>query len=129
MSIDVEYGLKKDIRNNPVVREVDSQQKSELHRTLLLAGLTVAMVLFSAWQHFETVKAGYALEQLKLEQAKELVMNRQLRLNLETQRAPQDIERRAGHELGLVAPSARDTVVIERARSSSPDTSVVAHLR
>ena len=32
MSIDVEYAIKKDIRNNPVVREVDTRQKREFLR-------------------------------------------------------------------------------------------------
>ena len=53
MSIDVEYAIKKDIRNNPVVREIDFEQKREFRRTLILAGLIVAMLLFSAWQHLK----------------------------------------------------------------------------
>ena len=32
MSIDLEYAIKKDIRNNPVVREIDLQQKREFRR-------------------------------------------------------------------------------------------------
>ena len=38
MSIDLEYAIKQDIRNNPVVREVDREQKREFLRTLLWAG-------------------------------------------------------------------------------------------
>ena len=53
MSIDVEYAIKKDIRNNPVIREIDLEQKREFLRTAGLAALVVAMLLFSAWQQFE----------------------------------------------------------------------------
>ena len=65
MSIDLEYAIKKDIRNNPVVREVDVQQKREFLRTIWLAAVIVAMLLFSAWQHFEIVHTGYEVEKLR----------------------------------------------------------------
>ena len=126
MSIDVEYALKKDIRNNPVVRELDTRQERELGRTIVLAGLTVAMVLFTAWQHYEMVRYGYDIERARLERASEDVINRQLRLNVETLRAPQTIEQRARRELGLVAPTGAETVIIERAFTASPSGSVVA---
>ena len=32
---------------------------------LVLAGLIVAMLLFSAWQHFEIVRDGYSIEELR----------------------------------------------------------------
>ena len=46
MSIDVEYAIKKDIRNNPIVREIDWQQKQEFLRTVCVGGLIVMMVIF-----------------------------------------------------------------------------------
>ena len=36
MNIDLEYAIKKDIRNNPVVREIDTQQKREFRRMVWL---------------------------------------------------------------------------------------------
>ena len=129
MSIDIEYAIKKDIRNNPVVREVDTQQKRDLRRTVCLAVLVVGVVLFSAWQHYRTVNYGYQIEQLRLERASEEATNRQLRLNYETLRAPGVIDRRARRELGLVAPTAQETLVLERAPVSVPSRSVVANAR
>jgi cell division protein FtsL len=129
MSIDIEYAIKKDIRNNPVVREVDTQQKRDLRRTVCLAVLIVGVVLFSAWQHYRTVNYGYQIEQLRLERASEEAANRQLRLNFETLRAPGVIDRRARRELGLVAPTAQETLVLERAPVSVPSRSVVANAR
>ncbi len=129
MSIDIEYAIKKDIRNNPVVREVDSQQKRDLRRTVCLTALIVGVVLFSAWQHYRTVNYGYQIEQLRLERAAEEATNRQLRLNFETLRAPGEIDKRARRELGLVAPSAQETLVLERAPVAVPSRSVVADAR
>ena len=65
MSIELEYAIKKDIRNNPVVREIDFEQKRQFRRTLLLAGLIVAMLLFSAWQHLRIITSGYRLEEMR----------------------------------------------------------------
>jgi hypothetical protein len=129
MSIDLEYAIKKDIRNNPVLREVDTLERREFRRIVLLAGLAVAMLLFSAWQHFETVKYNRSIESLRLDRSREEAVNRQLRLNLETLRAPQHVEQRARRELGLATPSAVDTLVIERARASSPSRAIVAQAR
>src|SRR6478609_8394974 len=100
MSIDVEYAIKTDIRNNPVVREADSQHDRDLRRTLLLATVTVAMLLFSVWQRSRVDLAGYRIEPLRAELAHEQELNRQLRLNLDTLRAPQVLEARATR-LGL----------------------------
>ena len=52
MSIDVEYAIKKDVRNNPIVREVDLAQRQEFRRNVWLGVLVVATLLFSAWQHY-----------------------------------------------------------------------------
>lgn len=129
MSIDIEYAIKKDIRNNPVIRELDTAQKREFRRGAWMAGLVVALLLFSAWQHFETRRHGMRIERLRMDQTYEETVNRQLRLNLETLRAPQQVERRARQELGLELPSAKDTLVIERVRMSSPSRAVVAQAR
>jgi hypothetical protein len=130
MSIDAEFTIRKDIRNNPVVREHDTAQRREFRRILWLACVTVGLLLFSAWQHFEILSHGYAIESLQKDIAREEVVNRRLRLNLETLRAPQQIEARATRELGLAAPTGKDTIVIERTRtSSSSGRSMVAMVR
>lgn len=129
MNIDVEYAIKKDIRNNPVVREVDRQQKRDFLRNLAVTALIVGMLLFSAWQHFEIVRNGYAVERLRQLYASEVSMNRQLRLTVDALRAPQLIEKRATQELHMVEPTARDTVILERAVQAPPARSVVAEVR
>ena len=129
MSIDLEYAIKTDIRNNPVVREADVRERREFRRIVLLAGLAVGLLLFSAWQHFETLRYGYSIEELRQQRRYEETVNRQLRLNVETLRAPQKLEQRARRELGLVAPTAGDTVVVERAIVSASSPGVVASAR
>jgi cell division protein FtsL len=129
MSIDVEYAIKKDIRNNPVVREVDAQQKREFFRATCLAILIVAMGLFAAWQHFRIVQTGYEVQKLQEQRAVEEALNRKLRLEVEMLRSPQRLERIALRDLHMVSPADRDTLVIERATAASPDRAVVAAVR
>ena len=69
MSIDLEYAIKTDIRNNPVVRETDVRERREFRRIVLLASLSVGLALFSAFQHFETLRYGYSIEQLRQDRA------------------------------------------------------------
>jgi cell division protein FtsL len=129
MNIDLEYAIKKDIRNNPVVREIDLQQKREFLRTLVLACLIVSMLLFSAWQHSEVVLSGYRLEELRARVAEEESRNRKLKLELEVWKRPQAIEERAISTLHMVRPTEKDTIVIERVQSATPSKSVVAQAR
>lgn len=129
MSMDVEYAIKKDIRNNPVVREVDAQQKREFFRTAVLAMVIVTMGLFAAWQHFKILQNGYEVQKLEQMRAAEEALNRKLRLEVEMLRAPQQIERIALQELHMVAPTPKNTLVIERATPSAPDQAVVAAAR
>ena len=129
MSIDVEFAVRKDIRNNPVVREVDTRQKREFRSIVLLACLSVGLLLFSAWQHFEIVSHGYEIEKLRQAIAREDTVNRRLRLNVETLRAPQAIETRARQEIGLVTPTDKDTIVIERTEAPASAPAMVALAR
>ena len=65
-----EYAIKKDIRNNPIVREVDRERHREMWRSVGIGVFLVAVLLFSAWQHFELLQHGYRLEQMQQERAR-----------------------------------------------------------
>jgi cell division protein FtsL len=122
-----EYAIKKDVRNNPIVREVDSARQRELWESAAVAGVVVLVLLFSAWQHFELLQHGYKLEQMQREQVVEEDAARQLRLEFETLRAPERIEALATGRLHLVEPSHEDAVTIERVLPAEPPAkSVVA---
>ena len=75
---DFEYAIKKDVRNNPIVREVDEARQRQLLRAVGIGALLVAVLLFSAWQHFELVQHGYRVERLQQERAAEEEVNRHL---------------------------------------------------
>ena len=74
-----EYAIKKDVRNNPIVRELDSERHREMWSGMAIGVFLVIVLLFSAWQHFELLRYGYRLEQLQNERAAEDEINRHLR--------------------------------------------------
>lgn len=126
MSTDFEYAIKKDVRNNPIIREVDEARQRQFWRSLGTGGVLVVVVLFSVWQKVELLQHGYRIQKLQQEQAAEVEINRRLRLEVETLRAPERIENMA-KELNLVAPPRDRAIVIERVTPSAPpDKSVVA---
>ena len=122
-----EYAIKKDVRNNPIVRQVDEVRQRELWRSAAAAGFLVLAVLFSAWQHFQLLRHGYRFEQMQRERAEEEELSRQYRLEIETLRSPKRIEALAIERLHLVAPSRDAAIIIERVVPADPPaTSVVA---
>ena len=124
--MDFEYAIKKDVRNNPLVREVDEARHRQFRRSLWTGAVLVLVVLFSAWQKVALVQHGYRIQRLQQQHAQEIEVNRQLRLEIETLRAPERIEKLA-KRLDLVAPPRDRAIVIERvAPSAPPDKSVVA---
>jgi cell division protein FtsL len=125
--VDFEYAIKKDVRNNPIVREIDEARQQELWRSVAVGVFMVSVLMFSAWQHFELLRHGYEVERMQRERAAEQELNRQLRLEIATLRSPARIERLALDKLRLVAPGRDDTVVIERVTAPPPPArSVVA---
>ena len=122
-----EYAVKKDVRNNPIVREMDKARQRELWSLVGIAGFVVLVLLFSAWQHFELLRHGYQVEQMQKERVFEEDAARQLRLEIETLRAPKRIEALALQQLHLVAPTRNEAIVIERVLPADPpDRSVIA---
>jgi len=127
MAESFEYAIRKDVRNNPIVREVDQARQRELWKTVaLIVGLVIA-ALFSAWPHMELMVNGYRIEQLQREKDAEEEMTRQLRLEIETLRSPKRIEALATTRLHLVAPKQDEAIVLERVVPAElPASSIVA---
>ena len=122
-----EYAIRKDVRNNPIVREVDEERHRELWQSVGIGVVLVLVLLFSAWQHFELLRHGYRLEQMQRERASEAVINRHLRLEVETLSAAQRIEKLATQQLGMVKPRADDAMILERVvPPAAPASTVVA---
>lgn len=122
-----EYSIRKDVRNNPIVREIDERRQKELWQSLAMGCVLVLVLMFSAWQHFELLRHGYRLEQMQRERATEEEISRHLRLEIETLRASQRIEKLATGRLGMVAPDAKQAIVLERViQAKTPAKSIVA---
>ena len=122
-----EYAIKKDVRNNPNVREVDEARQRELSKSMAIAAFLVLAVLFSAWQHFELLRHGYQFEEMQRQRAAEEETALRLRLEIETLKSPKRIEALATEQLHLVAPAGDEAIVIERVVPADPPAaSVVA---
>lgn len=128
MSIDLEFAIKKDIRNNPIVREVDVQQKHEFRQTLGVVALVVAMLLFWAWPHLQVVSIASKIEALRLDIQAAEARNRHLRLELATVTAPQRVDERARRQR-FVTPTEQNTIILQRVEPSRPAGAVVADAR
>jgi cell division protein FtsL len=125
--MDFEYAVRKDVRNNPIVREVDEARQQQLWRSARIGAVLVVVVLFSAWQHFQLVSHGYRIQRMQQERAAEEEINRHLRLEIETLREPRRIERLATQKLRMVAPDREQAIVLERVTPSAPpQKSIVA---
>src|SRR5262245_16983168 len=122
-----EYAIKKDVRNNPIIREVDERRWREQWRSVAFGVLFVGVLLFSGWQRVELLQHGYRLEQMQKARSNEEEINRHLRLEVETLKSPQRIESLALGRLKLVAPETGTAIVIERVvPPEPPPASVVA---
>jgi cell division protein FtsL len=122
-----EYAIKKDVRNNLIVRQVDEARQRELWTSVAIAGVLVMVLLFSAWQRTELLRHGYRVEQMQREKTAEEVRGRELRLEIDTLKSPKRIEALAMGRLHLVAPARDEAIVIERVIPAEPPAkSVIA---
>jgi cell division protein FtsL len=127
MADSFEYAVRKDVRNNPIVREVDHARQRELWKSVGLMFVLVVLALFFAWPHFEMTLNGYRIEQIQKEKDAEEEMTRQLRLEIETLRSPKRIEQVATTQLHLVTPTQDEAIVLERVVPAElPAASIVA---
>jgi cell division protein FtsL len=126
---DFEYAVRADVRNNPVVREVDRQRQRELWWWAAVGSVLVVVLLFTALQQFNLIRYGYEIERMQRQRVAEERLNRQLLLELETLRAPQRLQEIATGELRLVTPTMAEAVVIERVISAEPPSNALVASR
>jgi cell division protein FtsL len=74
-----------------------------------------------AWQHFQCVRYGYQVEQLKAERANLEEQNHQLRLDQAALADPQRIDTLARARLGMVSPGPQQVI-----RLGDPNPAAVA---
>jgi hypothetical protein len=123
--MDFEHAIKMDVRNNPIVRELDQARQRELWRWMLVGGALVGVILFSLWQRFSVMRVATQIESTEraLGQAREL--QRRLRLDVERLSAPRRIEQLALRN-HMVHPDQATTRIIVRPADGSGDEQVAA---
>ncbi len=122
-----EYAIKKDVRNNPIIREVDVERHREMWQSVAIGVFVVVAALFSGVQHFKLLRHGYEVEKLQKARGAEEALNRQLRLEVQALRTPARIERIATTRLNMRQPGPGEASVIERTTPTpAPPRSVVA---
>lgn len=127
MSEPFEYAVKKDVRNNPIIREVDSERHVEMWKWAGLGGVVALSVMFWTWQHFDILRHGYRLEEQQIERTRLESEGRRLRLEIDELKSPKRIDSLARTRLKLVEPGREDAIVIERVvPAEAPAKSVVA---
>jgi cell division protein FtsL len=124
-----EYAIKKDVRNNPIVREMDEERQRALWKSVGVTGFLVLVLLLSAWQHFELLRHGYQAEEMQRLRATEEEAGRRLLLEIETLKSPKRIELLATEQLHLVTPSREEATIIERVLPADPPAASVVALR
>jgi cell division protein FtsL len=128
--MDFEYAIKMDVRNNPIVREIDQSRQRELWRWVAIGVSLVIVVLFSLWQRFTVMRVGTEIEQMERALQEEREVNRQLRLDVETLSAPRRIARlAAARPLNMVMPDQASTLILERATVTQPPSSSMVAAR
>jgi cell division protein FtsL len=128
--MDFEYAIKMDVRNNPIVREIDESRQRELWRWVAIGVCLVVVVLFSLWQRFTVMRVGTEIETMQRALQEEREVNRQLRLDVETLTAPRRIAKlAAARPLNMVMPDRASTRILERATVTQPPSSSMVATR
>jgi cell division protein FtsL len=113
------FALTKAVRNEQLVRELDKKRHREFFWVAFLGVIVALAVIVYAWPHFELIRLGYRMEELR-EKRDELV---RLKHHLELQRAtesdPARIESIARTELGMIYPRPEQILVVEPVGSES----------
>ena len=102
----------KRIDNSRLEREVDYEKRRECFGLLALGTLAFFFIMLFAWQHFECVRYGYLIQQMKQEQAAKMEQNHSLKVQFASLSDPQRIDTLARSELGLAPPKSSQIIQI-----------------
>ncbi len=102
------YTVKR-IDNSRLRREVNPQQRREFLVLLGLSAVIFFFVFLFSWQHFQCVRYGYQIEQLKLQRADLEEWNDRLRVEEASLADPQRIDALA-RQSGLASPSPQQII-------------------
>jgi len=104
------YTVKR-VDNSRLRREVNPEHHRECLAVLGLSVVVFIFVFLFAWQHFQCVRSGYRIEELKAQFATLEEWNHQLRLEHSGLVDPQRIDTLARHA-GLASPSPQQVIQV-----------------
>jgi len=113
----------KHIDNSHLQREVNREKRWECFGLLALGTLAFVFIMLFAWQHFECVRYGYLIQQLKQQQAETVEQNHALKLQFASLSDPQRIDTIARSELGLAPPAPSQIIQIGKPAGGNPAAS------
>ena len=113
----------KHIDNSHLQREVNPVKRRECFGLLALGTLAFVFIMLFAWQHFECVRYGYLIQQLKQQQAEVVERNHALKLQFASLSDPQRIDSIAQSELGLAPPTPGQIIQIGNPAATNPKAS------
>ena len=102
----------KQIDNSRLRREVDREKRRKCFSLLGLGILVFLFFMLFAWQHFQCLRYGYQIEDLKGARATLEECNHRLRLQEAALADPQRIDTLARTELGLTSPEPRQVIPV-----------------
>jgi cell division protein FtsL len=100
----------KQIDNSRLVREVDVERRREFLSLFGLGVLVFSFLLLLAWQHFQSVRKGYQIEQLKTDYAALEEQNHSYRLEQAALADPQRIDSLARTQLKMITPDPKQLI-------------------
>jgi len=102
----------KQIDNSRLRREVDREKRRECFSLLGLGILVFFSCMLFAWQHFQCLRYGYQIEELKKQRTTLQECNHRLQLEEAALANPQRIDTLARTELGLASPEPRQVIPV-----------------
>jgi len=105
--------MSKQVRNEQLVRELDAKRHRELFMVALTALALTAAVIAFAFPHFEMIRLGYRMEELRQQREQLVETTRRLELQRATELSPSRIEAIAIEQLGMVYPDGTHRLTLE----------------
>ncbi|MEJ2007363.1 MAG: hypothetical protein P8Z30_04265 [Acidobacteriota bacterium] len=113
----------KRIDNSRLERVVDTAKRRECFGLLGMGTIAFLFIMLFAWQHFECVRYGYQIQQLKNKQASMVEWNHTLKVEFASLSDPQRIDTVAQTRLGLVPPKPGQIIQVGKTAEVSPQPS------
>lgn len=117
----------KSIDNSRLVKVDDPKRGRERRQFVVALGCLFMLVMLFAWQHYKAIEYGYKIEALKTQRDGLIEVNRALRLEEASLRAPDRIDRIA-RTYGLQSPQAGQVIRMDGAsqENSGPEMASAA---